>query len=531
MKTASTATPIRHLISLPAELWVKIIGYGDWRFIVTCSQTCGKLNMVIRGSATLRYELGLAASGMQCGEDSNIDAVTRLQKLQEHQKAWETLSWSESSAWSSASKSLFDKRLPLIASGGLLAYITGSIGRNPHAIASLAVQRLPSKLRGVEEKHWDLDLSFYPWQFDVDEAQDLVVLQPLVDTTPVNFHVLQLSTGDPHPLSETHGIVQDPSRGFHLDTLTICGDRFAAQVHSVQEPAGSIIIWSWKTGERLADIPYSAQSDLRTFEFLDEDHIVAADLDEDHLTASLFVYEVRAGPEPVAITDGRCFRVALPPLPEETARRSLVMRRNVIKLRRAAAPEEGLRETGAERILALQLTTSAMERDIHVPAHVLLKLFHAHPPATVLPPSEWATQAVHIMEESTERLVVHRSMGMRVLTGPPLLRESDGRWVVRVRDYSPARIAHAEAAAMPSHRAHYPEDREINEEKGRQRKQQEMKEDGGLPFLEREIALPEEVRPNNAVACSLLENGIATFEVRTYVRHPGEITKTYWYNF
>ncbi|KAI0258417.1 hypothetical protein BC834DRAFT_1045882 [Gloeopeniophorella convolvens] len=533
MRTTLTATLIRRLISLPAELWVKIIGYGDWRLIVACSQTCGKLNMVIRGSAALRYELELAASGMQCGEDSHIDAVTHLQRLQEHQKAWETLSWSESSA----PEVLNTINLPPIASGGLLARIKYNFIDGNHLVSvALAVHRLPSKLRGVEEKHWDFILGFHSWQFDVDEVQDLAVIQP---NAGVNFHVLQLSTGDPHHLSETHGLIEYPPRAFYLDTLIICGDRFAALAQSYEEPrTKSILIWNWKTGERFADIPYPAQpslDNLRSYEFLDEDHIVAAGLDKDYLTASLLIYEIRAGPEPVAITDGRCFRVALPPLPAEFAHREVVMRRNVIKPRRAPGPHEGLREAGAERMLALQLTTTTcdvVERDIHVPARILLKLFHEHPPATVLPPSKWAAWAVRIMEDSPERLVVHRSMGMRVLTGPPVLRESDGRWVVRVRDYSPARIARAEAATMPSYPAYYPEDRKRKEEKERQRKQQkEMEDDGGLPFLEQEIALPEEVRPNDAVTCSLLENGIATFEVRTDLQHRGKITKMYWYSF
>ncbi|KAI0259605.1 hypothetical protein BC834DRAFT_974157 [Gloeopeniophorella convolvens] len=528
---------IRHLISLPTELWVKIIGYGDWRLIVACSQTCRKLNMVIKGSAALRYELELAASGMQCGEDSNIDVVTRLQRLQEHQKAWETLSWSERSA----PKGFDAVTLPSIASGDLLVYAKcSSMDGNRNVRVMLAVHRLPSKLRGVEEKHWDLILRFYPHQFDVDEAQDLAVLRA---NHHGDFHILQLSTGDPHYLSETHGVIRELPLHLPRDhsprTLIICGDRFAVLGRPHDElKTKSILIWNWKTGERFADIPYPTQpclNYLHSYEFLDEDHIVAAGLDEDYLTVNLLVYEVRAGPKPVAITDGRCFRIALPPLPVSTARRKVIMRRNVIKPRRTPAPDDGLREAGAERMLALQLVTTrsdSVERDIHVPARVLLKLFHEHPPGTVLPHSEWAAQAVRVMEDSWEQLLVHRSMGMRVLTGPPVLRESDKRWVVKVRDYSPARIARAEAATMLSYRAYYPEDREVNEEKERQRKQQkEMEEDGGLRFLEQEIALPEGLQPNDVVACSLLENGIATFKMRKKPQHHGKISKMYWYSF
>ncbi|KAI0258416.1 hypothetical protein BC834DRAFT_911506 [Gloeopeniophorella convolvens] len=522
MGTAVHAALARHILDLPAELWVEIIRYGDWRLTVACLQTCRRLNVVVKESAALLYEVELAVSAMQCGYDSNIGDATRLRNLQEHQRAWRDLSWSESST----PEDLIGAYLPPIASGGLLAHIKDNrIDRYQAALIALAVDRFPSKLRGIEGKHWEFILRFYPHQFDVDEAQDLAVFHGSV----VHLHILQLSTGEPHPLNETHGLIEIPfDRRFktlHFDTLNIYGNRFAIAAESLDDII-AILMWDWKTGERLADIPSPNQSPqyFRSFEFLDEEHIVAAGLDKDYLTANLLVYEVSAGPAPVQIPDGRCFRIALPPLPIVAAYRHVIMRRNVIKLRRPPARDDGLRETGAERMIVLQLVTTtydATERDIHVPAHVLLKLFREHPPATVLPPSRWATQAVHIMEESTERLTVHRSMGMRVLTGPPLPRESDGRWVVRVRDYSPARVARAQAASMV---LRLPASSKIEDT-------DDQKEQDGFPFLEREIVLPEAVKPDHTVACSLLENGIATFEALTNLQNRGEIRKVHWCSF
>jgi hypothetical protein len=97
---------------------------------------------------------------------SSLGKTQRLNLLTEHETAWRTLSWSDSTSidmlggWGE----------PVSVSGNIIAF------RNAPS-EELLVLRAPSKLRNVQMKHWVIQLPHDTQDVCISSAQDLLVFR------------------------------------------------------------------------------------------------------------------------------------------------------------------------------------------------------------------------------------------------------------------------------------------------------------------------------------------------------------------
>lgn len=111
-------------------------------------------------SPNLQYKAELALAGMQDGPPSDIAPAERLRLLRAHQKAWDSLAWTE------------EETIPMLE-GDTWELIGGVLGLadGPKAIM---FRQLQSKLRGIPGRTWKVELNFTLRDFTLDPTQDLI---------------------------------------------------------------------------------------------------------------------------------------------------------------------------------------------------------------------------------------------------------------------------------------------------------------------------------------------------------------------
>lgn len=164
------------------------------------TQTCRRLQDTIRGSSELQYIIMLSAFGMCDGASAHIPAEERLRKLGAHQSAWRDGKFTEA-----ATMALSDS---IEVSGNVIVSISRDTRRR------LLVHQVPSPLRGIAAREWEVNLPFDVFHFLVDAAQDLLLVlegafsscvasSPLsglltkADASPEAMHVSTASTCRP----------------------------------------------------------------------------------------------------------------------------------------------------------------------------------------------------------------------------------------------------------------------------------------------------------------------------------------------
>ena len=121
--------------------------------------------------------LELTANGMRDGPCSSLGKQQRWDLLAEHETAWRTLSWSDSTSidmlegWGE----------PVSVSGNIIAF------RNAPS-EELLVLRAPSKLRHVQMKHWVIQLPHDIQDVCISSAQDLLVYRCGYVVGPLSLH-------------------------------------------------------------------------------------------------------------------------------------------------------------------------------------------------------------------------------------------------------------------------------------------------------------------------------------------------------
>ena len=88
----------------------------------------------------------------------------RLQLLQRHQDAWRKLSWTKHEVMEMHTGGLWELY------GNMLVQSKGRARKH------LIFHQLPSVLRGIEEKKWELKTAFILRDFGIDPSQNLLVL-------------------------------------------------------------------------------------------------------------------------------------------------------------------------------------------------------------------------------------------------------------------------------------------------------------------------------------------------------------------
>ncbi|KAF9014117.1 hypothetical protein BDQ17DRAFT_1342106 [Cyathus striatus] len=214
----------------PTEIIWIILQELDIRSLIKCREISRYILNLIDSSVLLNYEVELYAANLVEGP-SSLSATTsaRLKLLREHQKAWKLMNWKEKVHFTLpredyTSLSAWEFR------GGVLAF-----GEQ----RQLCFIQLPSPLRGIARKDWDL----------------LVIIEHVVGQhdvqTSFRIHMLSLATGIQHPLAKKQTIAYLPNQ---LGTMwwyvvRICYDHVAVMFQVLEEGTCELVVWNWKTRE------------------------------------------------------------------------------------------------------------------------------------------------------------------------------------------------------------------------------------------------------------------------------------------
>jgi len=93
---------------------------------------------------------------------SSLVASQLLQKLNEHDQAWSNMNWTQCF------------QMPMRRGG--LYELYGGVWVQTTAAGALIFSQLPSIVRGIEQRQWDLRLEFPLRDLGIDPGQDLLVL-------------------------------------------------------------------------------------------------------------------------------------------------------------------------------------------------------------------------------------------------------------------------------------------------------------------------------------------------------------------
>ena len=204
--------------------------------------------------------LALAARGLCDGPPGPVTAASRLELVEAYDEAWRTFSWRDYLMIELP----FPHQAPYVSGDTLVLPIYGM----SRLISSFVMQSIPSPLRGVQGRQWQIDFDFFVDPFIIDATQDLLIVVPRHDTQksvysvfllyvhlltyiPYSVFVCALSTGQPHPLSDNEGVLhlepcRSPARGNSKHEIS--GDFLGMITESRNALDDRLVIWNWKTG-------------------------------------------------------------------------------------------------------------------------------------------------------------------------------------------------------------------------------------------------------------------------------------------
>ncbi|KAH9946941.1 hypothetical protein B0H21DRAFT_372592 [Amylocystis lapponica] len=231
-----------HLQSLSVEVLILILDGLTVRDLLVCKQVSRFLSQIIDDSERLQYNIDLAIAGMVDSPPGSLCVADRRNMLKEHQKAWCDMQLSPQPTLSISTLGMDSPSINKI-SGDVYWQRTST---------ALQFVRLPSRIKGTEEKHWRIDhdtLGFEPHGVAIDPDQDLLVLMQKHQNTHdccVDIHLLSLATGTPHPLAASKVSTLPMQYVFFANKhIEVHGDSIG-WIHLV--PLGTVIqVWNWKT--------------------------------------------------------------------------------------------------------------------------------------------------------------------------------------------------------------------------------------------------------------------------------------------
>lgn len=421
----------------------------------------------------MQYIISLAACGMLDGLSTAAYERTaeRLQRLHEHEAAWREVAWSDGSLIPHSAA----RDLPTTSSGGVLAFLRQSdndSGDTDYSGDRLFLLRVPSRLRGIPGESWELSGLGEMSNVCIDSAQNLLLFQR---SNTNHFHVRTLSSGKVHP-SVLHDGSFDlgiASSDIMTETPVICCDHVAAIVHEYSSSLnvltkGTVVVWNWKTGNKVAIIRPLFARIGRDITFLDETHILipvsagdSALKPGQNYEVMLLVYDfdpsVTLFINQIA-TIPYCFRIFLPVRTGIATFRHARLSANTASFSPPSSQQGYFHTDPKDRIIALEVTDNnwlqMMEEtaELYAPAHTFLSYIAAHPPIAAsasvstslsghkpldVPWDAWGPHGAHLMRAADQPYIVRRPRvcGMRVLGA------SLGNGSVEVTDYHPGRVA------------------------------------------------------------------------------------------
>ncbi|KAI0292051.1 hypothetical protein B0F90DRAFT_1773117 [Multifurca ochricompacta] len=430
------------LLTVPAEIILRILEYLDIPTLLTCLQVCRRFHDIVANSITLQYNITLLAHGMHDNTQEDEELAWTNHETIDLQDLWK----------------------PYV-SDGYLVFQAKERDAPVHGPTRLVVFQLPSALRGIQARRWTLDFDFSASFYIVDVARDLLVISCAEshnhqDLRP-HLHLQCLSTGDQHTLSQTDGIIRLPEHrvpfGNFIEFCRIQGDHLALVAASEQET--SLVVWNWHSGIVIAELVLPQP--FYGYSFLDDLHLVVA--------ALLHVYSLE-----------RCARnpgILLTPwleatykLPDNEILRGIIRKPHFLCESPGQSlpighfyPDTTMETTALSLILEVFQDSGWGEFDLHIPSAVLLS--HTRPPLQTKLDSSIASTNVSAWSGTPAPVIMPwnqwgqavicdiRTLSLSVSTPPrPSLiglpstfgaRTSFGRNALVLADYHPRRVARA----------------------------------------------------------------------------------------
>ncbi|KAI0041549.1 hypothetical protein FA95DRAFT_1548610 [Auriscalpium vulgare] len=278
------------LASLPLEIVLRFLELSDLNSLITCRQVCRALQTAIDGSSLLQYHILMAATGVHDG-NSELTVSEKLAKLKAYDEAWQNGLWTEHTQSPMPQNPLWELYGGISASGG---------------DRMLTFKQLPSRLRGIEAREWELTFDFVIRDFGLDASQDLLVVVERFTEGPLcRVHLRQLSTGQPHPLGPTSG--QLPINKLLGETwwydwtysIRVSGDYVGVLFSNDDGGETELYIWNWRTGA----VQLLVASETQAYTFLGDIYVLVGVLHRPVLEedkSSLIVYNLL---EPRVVND------------------------------------------------------------------------------------------------------------------------------------------------------------------------------------------------------------------------------------
>ncbi|TFY70926.1 hypothetical protein EVG20_g2079 [Dentipellis fragilis] len=427
------------LLSIPPEIIHRILEYLDDHSLVVCQQVCHKFRSIVRRSSALQYQLQLAASGAHDGPKGPLSAAERLDTLRRYNDAWRQFEWTKSTS-------------ERISAGGLYE-LYGNVLAQSLERHRITFKQLPSEIRGIQERNWELKFDFHIRDFGIDPAQDaLFVFQTHNLDGICRIHIRSLSTGEVHPLAERiSGILEYPIASADLSfTIQPHRDYIGVIIEPTENEVENLfIIWNWKTGVvemRLAGM------DVASFSFLDEDHVMVASLSgrlETYSKPSLLVYNFKEVPSEETDLGDEPYVCAfyMPEMDEETVSAYMLIRSDPAP---SWSPSPDLHVpfhiSHLQRLFVVSLVLIVGQRieafDFFIPSHSLLPHVKEARIANTSRDvcwEDWGLHGSHMSQVSPRRPIwVCYVFGMRYTT---LVFDETLRPKIKILDFHPKRLA------------------------------------------------------------------------------------------
>ncbi|EIW80176.1 hypothetical protein CONPUDRAFT_165772 [Coniophora puteana RWD-64-598 SS2] len=282
-------SPSRHMSEMPVpladELFNLVFLELDIVSLVACKRVCKRFLHLIESTERVQYHFELQAACMKDGPSRSgtdlpeLDTATRFGMLKVYRRAWEALSWTGPFTIPLSPLPPHAEKYVLV---GDVLCAAGS--------KYLQCTRLPSPIRGIEERQWRID---HPCEdkprsseygLAIDPAQDLLALaEDQGRGASFKVHLLTLSAGVPHPTSAPSGTI---SYTYDYGYSYIFRWRFDVQIHGsylgllADEHYGGVnnhlIIWDWVSGQVICEIrdDDNGFNTVQSFTFLPKDLVL-----------------------------------------------------------------------------------------------------------------------------------------------------------------------------------------------------------------------------------------------------------------
>ncbi|KAF9459890.1 hypothetical protein BDZ94DRAFT_1267315 [Collybia nuda] len=228
------------LLDLPTELLNHALWYLDLVDLHSCQLVHSTIYSAIKGSILLKYLTSLKASGM---EDNPLHVSTstaeRLNMLLRSENGWSHLQFD----FRHTIKAEPNIAWPIGLDGGVLFLLNNHQTHIHHITLPKVVSDNPQWAYLPRDKR-TLDFCF------AVSDHDLIAIATISKSTEIEIHLLQVSTGLPHPLAEKSKIViADTSWQSCTVSVAVSGETLVVLVNDFRNASPDrVFIYEWKSG-------------------------------------------------------------------------------------------------------------------------------------------------------------------------------------------------------------------------------------------------------------------------------------------